>query len=55
MEKKTLSIKEMADYLGISRSLAYKLANDGEIPVIRLGSRWVVPKERLDHFLMQEQ
>jgi DNA binding domain, excisionase family len=53
MEKKTFSIKEAADYLGISRSLAYKLANDGEIPVIRLGTRWIIPKQKLDDFLQK--
>jgi excisionase family DNA binding protein len=51
MIKKTMNIKEVADYLGISRSLAYKLANEGVIPVIRLGTRWIVPKQKLDEFL----
>lgn len=54
MEKKVLNIKETAEYLGISRSLAYKLANDHVIPVIRLGTRWIVPKEQLDQFIQQQ-
>ncbi len=44
--KKTLTIPEVAAELGIGRSLAYALAAQGKIPVLRLGNRLVVPKER---------
>lgn len=34
---------DAADVLGVSRSLAYGMAQRGEIPTIRLGARVVVP------------
>lgn len=34
---------DAADVLGISRNLAYRMANRGDLPTIRLGSRIVVP------------
>lgn len=43
-EKPTLSVPETAKVLNISRSLAFKMANSGELPVLRLGmKRMVVP------------
>lgn len=34
---------DAADVLGVSRGLAFRMAQRGEIPTIRLGSRIVVP------------
>jgi len=34
---------DAADVLGVSRNLAYRMANRGELPTLRLGSRVVVP------------
>ena len=41
-EKLTMTIKEAAEVLGISRATAYMLASTGQIPVIRLGERRLV-------------
>ena len=53
-ERLTLSIPEAAKVLGISRGLAYQLAKEGKIPVIRLGKRLVVPKLALEKLLSGE-
>jgi excisionase family DNA binding protein len=50
-ERKTLSITEAAKALGISRSFAYEAAREGKIPVIRLGTRMLVPVAALDRML----
>lgn len=50
-EKLTLNIAEASKALGISRGLAYQLAREGKIPVIRLGKRLVVPKAQLQRML----
>jgi excisionase family DNA binding protein len=43
-DKPTMNLPEFAKIMGISRSLAFKMAADGKIPVIRLGEkRLVVP------------
>ena len=33
--------------LGISRTSAYEAANRGDIPVLRVGGRWLVPAAKL--------
>jgi excisionase family DNA binding protein len=41
------TVPEAAQLLRISRAFAYELVARGELPVIRLGRRVVVPKVRL--------
>jgi excisionase family DNA binding protein len=50
-ERLTVSIEKAARVLGISRAAAYVYAKDGRLPVIRLGSRVLVPKAALDKLL----
>ena len=51
MESLTLTVDETAKLLRISRNTAYTLANEGKLPVVRLGRRLLVPKKRLDDLL----
>ena len=46
-EPLVISVEEAAKLLGISRGLAYEAARQGELPVIRLGRRLLVPRARL--------
>ena len=50
-DRLTLSIEETAVVLGIGRNLAYELARTGQIPVIRLGRRVLVPRAQLKAML----
>ena len=52
-ERLCLSVPETAKILGISRGLAYELARSGELPVIRLGRRLLVPMASLKLMLAQ--
>ncbi len=54
--KETVNLNEVADRLAISRTLAYKLAREGllPVPVIRLGRRVVVPRRALDRLLTSD-
>ena len=48
----TMTIAEAAKALGISRNLAYALANQGKIPALRLSERrLVVPRAALQKML----
>jgi excisionase family DNA binding protein len=47
----TITVEEAGRVLGISRGLAYSLAARGELPVIRLGRRMVVPTARLHELI----
>lgn len=54
MEAATMSLKDFAKKMGISSSLAYKLAASGQIPTIKLGKRrLVVPLWVLDKMLQE--
>lgn len=46
-ERLTISVEEAAELLGVSRSTAYSLVRQGELPSLRLGRRIVVPVRRL--------
>jgi len=46
--KRTLSIEQAASELGISTVSAYKAARSGELPVIRVGKRFLVIRDRFE-------
>ena len=50
-ERLVYSVGEAAVLLGISRAFAYELVARGELPVIRLGRRRLVPKVALLDFV----
>ena len=47
MEHEILTVKELAAYLRISPSNAYKLVRAGSIPHVKIGSRYVIPTASL--------
>ena len=49
--RETVTVEEAGAVLGISRATAYRLASTGELPVLRLGGRLLVPRIRLDRLL----
>ncbi len=54
-EKLTLSVEEAAKLLGIGRNLCYDRVKTGEIPVIKIGKRLLVPKAALEKLLAEPQ
>ena len=50
-EKATLTVEETAKYLGIGRSLCYRMVREGNIPSVKLANRILVPKVKLDGML----
>ena len=53
MEKQTLSICEAGKVLGIGRSAAYEAARKGELPVLKIGRRLLVPVVALERLLAE--
>jgi excisionase family DNA binding protein len=47
----TLTIEEAAKLLGIGRQLAYDKVKTGEIPVLKIGRRLLVPRAALEKLL----
>jgi excisionase family DNA binding protein len=54
-ERQVLSVEEAARALGLGRNSAYQAVQRGEIPVIRIGRRLVVPKAALERLLAGER
>ena len=50
-DKLTLTVDETAKCLGIGRNSAYEAVARGEIPVIKVGKRLLLPKAALEKLL----
>jgi excisionase family DNA binding protein len=51
MDRKTLTVEETARVLGIGRSTAFAAVRDGTIPAVRIGRRWLIPRNSLEGLL----
>ena len=49
----TLSVQEIAIVLGISKTSAYELVRSKGFPILKIGSRLVVPKEKFREWVEQ--
>lgn len=49
-----LRVTDVADYLNISRSLAYQLIQSGQIPSVRMGRSVRVRPQDLNNFINQK-
>lgn len=52
-KKLTITVPEAARTLGISRGLAYQMAREGTLPVLRFGRRLVVPWAAIERLLQE--
>lgn len=50
-ERPTLTVEETASLLGISRWLVQQAVRRGELPVVRIGRRILIPRVRLEAML----
>lgn len=49
--KDVMTIDELAEYLQVSKSSLYKLAQDGRVPGQKVGKHWRFHRERIDEWL----
>ena len=49
-----LSVPEMGAALGISRAGAYELAQSEGFPALRIGTRIVIPKDKLQEWVNKQ-
>ena len=52
MEKATMSVQELASQLGISLPKAYALTKEPDFPVIRIGTRILIPVDAFKEWLV---
>ena len=53
IEDKVLTIQELAEYLKLSLTSAYKLAQRGKIPGQKVGRHWRFHRDAIDKWLKQ--
>lgn len=51
MQNRWMTLHEVAEYLQLSRDYIYRLAQSGEIPASKVGSRWRFRRERVDSWM----
>lgn len=49
-----LTIEDLADYLKISKSTLYKLAQEGALPGQKIGRHWRFHRDAVDQWLRME-
>jgi excisionase family DNA binding protein len=49
-----LTVREVAEYLRVSRAKVYRLAREGSLPVLRIGKAWRFRKDLLDEWLVRQ-
>ena len=49
--KRTYSVREVAEILGVSKSTAYECVRTGQLPAVKLRSRILVPVEAVEALL----
>jgi len=51
IESEYMSLEEVADFLGVTYQLIYRLVRSGELPAVRLGKLYRVSREDLNTYL----
>jgi excisionase family DNA binding protein len=54
-ERQTVTVGEAAKILGIGRNSAYQAVARGDIPVIRVGKRLLIPRVQIERLLAGEK
>lgn len=49
-----MDIGDVAQYLRVSRSTVYRLAQQGKIPVVKIASQWRFKKELIDEWYEEQ-
>lgn len=51
MAEKWMTVKDVADYLQMSKDQIYRLAQQGKIPVSKVGKCWRFKRDKIDHWM----
>jgi len=52
--QKLMTIKEVADYLRLSKVTVYKMTRQGKIPALKIGKQWRYNKSEIDSWVKQK-
>lgn len=54
-QDRIMTLAEVSKYLRLSMSTVYRMANDGKLPVSKIGRRWRFRKSTIDQFLADSE
>jgi len=52
--QRLMTIKEVADYLRLSKVTVYKMTRQGKIPASKIGKQWRYSKSEIDSWVKQK-
>lgn len=52
---RVMTLEEVSKYLRLSKSTVYRMANEGRIPVSKIGRRWRFRKDVIDGWLSDQE
>jgi excisionase family DNA binding protein len=52
--QRLMTIKEVADYLRLSKVTVYKMTREGKIPASKIGKQWRYNKTEIDSWVKQK-
>jgi excisionase family DNA binding protein len=52
---KWLTLDELAEYLKLSRTKLYRMAQKGEIPASKIGAQWRFDREEIDEWMKSQR
>ncbi|MEH7468329.1 helix-turn-helix domain-containing protein [Priestia megaterium] len=55
MQRQTITVKEAAEYIGISKDLVYQLVRENELPHLKLKRRILFRKAALDQWMHNQE
>ena len=55
MADKWMTVKNVADYLQLSKDQIYRLAQQGKIPASKVGRGWRFRKEKIDQWVEDQE
>jgi excisionase family DNA binding protein len=54
MEQEIMTTQEVAQYLRLAEATVYKLAQEGQIPAVKVGRTWRFKRELIDGWIRKE-
>ncbi|MFD1851402.1 helix-turn-helix domain-containing protein [Oceanobacillus bengalensis] len=54
MERYTMTVKEVADYIGLHTDTIYDLVRENKIPHFRIGRKILFTKETIDNWVLEQ-
>lgn len=52
--QRLMTIREIADYLRLSKVTVYKMTRQGKIPALKIGRQWRYNKAEIDSWVKQK-